>query len=351
MNNLSLYGWNDTLSSHKQTLPFNTLPHGRVVVTHKTCYEVVAEDGFYQCELSGNVLYSRTTDQYPTTGDWVIFQPTNNQKGIILDILPRKKTLYRKKSGTISVLQPIAAHVDKAFIVQGLDANFNPRRAERFIVQALSEEIEPVLILTKADLGFDANKIADALKHLSEKMSVFTTSIYDSATIEQLRSSITEAETIVFLGSSGVGKSSLVNALYGKELLETSSVSDLNGKGRHTSTRREMVLLEQSGVLIDTPGVREFGITSDSSDAIASVLDVADLEKSCRFQNCTHTTEPGCAILEAIINGDLSSEVFQSYLKLQRESSHFSASEHEKRVKGKSFTKMVKRAKNFKANN
>ena len=111
-----------------------------------------------------------------------------------------------------------------------------------------------------------------------------------------------------------------------------------------------MVLLEQSGVLIDTPGVREFGITSDSSDAIASVLDVSNLENSCRFQNCTHTTEPGCAILEAISNGDLSEEVFQSYLKLQRESSRFSASEHEKRVKGKSFTKMVKGAKNFKKN-
>lgn len=175
MNNLLLYGWNDSLFRQKQSTPFSGLPHGRVTVTHKTCYEVVAEDGLYLCELSGNILYGRMPNEYPCTGDWVIFQPTDEGRGIVMDILPRSRTLCRKKSGTVSDKQMIAAHVDKAFIVQSLDANFNVRRAERFMVQVLEEDIQPILILTKADLGFNEQEIADSLKHHGRE----STSVYD----------------------------------------------------------------------------------------------------------------------------------------------------------------------------
>lgn len=349
MNNLLLYGWNDSLFRQKQSTPFSGLPHGRVTVTHKTCYEVVAEDGLYLCELSGNILYGRMPNEYPCTGDWVIFQPTDEGRGIVMDILPRSRTLCRKKSGTVSDKQMIAAHVDKAFIVQSLDANFNVRRAERFMVQVLEEDIQPVLILTKADLGFNEQEIADSLKHLAGKAQVFTTSIHSPETIEALRQSIGEGETIVFIGSSGVGKSSLVNALCGKEVLETSFISDSTGKGRHTSTRREMVLLEHSGVLIDTPGVREFGITSGSADVLSSMLDISDLEGMCRFADCTHTNEPGCAVIEAVANGTLEQGVYESYLKLRREARYFSTSEHERKGQEKTLSKVLKHyAKNYK---
>lgn len=345
MNNLSLYGWNTTLYQQKQSSSFSNFPHGRVSVVHKTCYEVISEEGIFQCELTGNLLFGKSAEEYPCTGDWVLFQPTDYDKGIIFDILPRTRTLYRKRNATVSERQAIAAHVDIAFIVQSLDSNFNVRRIERFMVQILDEGITPVLILTKADLGYDETEIRQALKHLHDKMRIFITSVHSPEKITALREFIKPGETIVFTGSSGVGKSSLVNALCGKEVFETSAVSNATGKGRHTSTRREMVLLEGSGVLIDTPGVREFGITGGNSDSLADVMDISELQNSCRFVDCTHTNEPGCSVIEAVENGRLERSVYESYLKLRREAWHFSASEHEKRQREKSFTKKVKEVK------
>lgn len=342
MNNLSLYGWNNILSEQKQSSQFKNLSHGRVSIVHKTCYEVISEESSFICELTGNMLYARSPEEYPCAGDWVIFQPTDEDKGIIFDVLPRSKALYRKKSGTVSERQVIAVHVDKAFIVQSVDANFNVRRIERFMVQIINEGITPVLVLTKADLGYDEEYIIGSLKHLTDKMLVFITSVQSPEKIDTLRKYISQGETIVFTGSSGVGKSTLINALCRDELLTTSAISETTGKGRHTSTRREMVLLDQSGVLIDTPGIREFGLTSGSSDSLSSVLDISDFEGSCRFEDCTHINEPGCAVIEAVEDGSLERSVYESYLKLRRESWHFSASEHEKRKRGKSLGKILK---------
>lgn len=349
-NNLSLYGWSDNLFRQKQISQFKDMSHGRIIVTHKTCYEVVAEDGVYLCELTGNMIYGRMPDEYPCTGDWVIFQPFDANKGIIVDMLPRERTLYRKKNGTVADRQAIASYVDKAFIVQSLDDNFNVRRAERFIAQVMEEKIKPVLVLNKADLGCDRQKIDEAIKHIARQFPVFITSIRQPQTILRLRESITKGETVVFVGSSGVGKSSLVNTLCGKSVLNTSDISLSTGKGRHTSTRREMVLVDGSGVLIDTPGVREFGLAIDNPDSLAEMFEISDYAESCRFSDCKHIDEPGCAVLEAVHNGTLDHKVYESYLKLRREAWHFSASEHEKRKKEKSFTKLVEEVKKRKAN-
>lgn len=348
MNNLLLYGWNDELFQQKQLSQFNNLFHGRVAVVHRTCYDVIGENGVYQSELTGSMLYSKSPDEYPCTGDWVIFQPLDDDKAIIVDILPRIKTLYRKKSGSVSDRQAIASHVDKAFIVQSLDANFNVRRIERFVVQVMEEGISPVIVLTKSDLGFDNGLIITSLKHLANKAPVFITSIHNLEQIKELRNYIELGETVVFIGSSGVGKSSLINALCEKDILLTSHISDSTGKGRHTSTRREMVLMENSGVLIDTPGVREFGIVLDGTDSLSLVMDISQLEAMCRFADCSHVNEPGCAVIEAVESGRLDKDVYESYLKLRRETWHFTASEHEKRKKERSFTKRIKDVKTFK---
>ena len=350
MNQLAIYGWNDKLDQLKQESTYNALPHGRVSVVHRTCYEVISENGQFQCELTGSMMYGRADFELPCTGDWVIFQPFDENKGIIVDMLPRERTLYRKKNGTVADKQVIASYVDQAFIVQSLDDNFNVRRAERFMVQMQEENINAAWVLNKADLDFDRQEIEEQIKHIFRRIPVFFTSIRQPETILRLRESIPEGETVVFVGSSGVGKSSLVNALCGKSLLLASDISLSTGKGRHTSTRREMVLMDGSGVLIDTPGVREFGLAMDGVDSLEEVLDISDYAKACRFKDCKHINEPGCAVLEAVNSGLLDAKVYESYLKLRREAWHFSASEHEKRKKEKSFTKLVEEVKKRKAN-
>ena len=348
MINLNTYGWNDKLDRLKQESIHKTLPHGRVTIVHRTCYEVISENGLLQCELTGNMMYGKSDFALPCVGDWVIFQPFDESKGIIIDMLPRERILYRKKSGTVADKQAIASYVDKAFIVQSLDDNFNVRRAERFMVQILKENIKPILVLNKADLGFDKQEIDKQVKHIARQMSVFFTSIHHPETVLRLRESIVEGETVVFVGSSGVGKSSLVNALCEKTVLLTSDISLSTGKGRHTSTRREMLLMDGSGVLIDTPGVREFGLAIDDPDSLAEILDISDYAKSCRFKDCEHIGEPACAVLEAIDNGALDYKVYESYLKLRREAWHFSAAEHEKRKRNRYFQKLINGVKEVK---
>ncbi|MBD8347278.1 ribosome small subunit-dependent GTPase A [Dysgonomonas sp. HGC4] len=350
MIHLHTYGWNNKLNQLKQDSAHKALFHGRVTIVHRTCYEVISENGMLQCELTGNMMFGKSDFELPCVGDWVIFQLFDENKGVIVDMLPRERILYRKKSGTISDKQAIASYVDKAFIVQSLDDNFNVRRAERFMVQILEEKIKPILILNKADLGFEKQKIEEHIKHIAHQMPVFFTSIHQPQTIHQLRESISEGETVVFVGSSGVGKSSLVNTLCENSVLLTSDISLSTGKGRHTSTRREMVLMDDSGVLIDTPGIREFGLAIDDPDSLTEMLEISDYEESCRFKDCEHINEPGCAVLEAVNSGILDHKVYESYLKLRREAWHFSTSEHEKRKRDKSFSKLIEGVKKHKTN-
>lgn len=346
MNDLSLYGWNKDLFQLKQKSNFRDFDHGRISVTHKTCYEVVSETGHYLCELTGNLLFGMTGSEYPCTGDWVIFQTMDKDKGIIYDILPREKTLYRLKSGTVNEKQAIASYVDKAFIVQSLDDNFNVRRIERFMLQLAEQDIMPALILTKTDLGYKTDDARKALQHLSDKLPVFFTSINQPESIDSLRVFILEGETVVFTGSSGVGKSTLINNLCRQDLFRTSEISTSTGKGRHTTTRREMVLLESCGVLIDTPGVKLFGVTNDNEGSLSDMLDISNFKDQCLYKDCSHVNEKGCAVIAAVKEGLIDRGVYESYLKLRKEAWHYTASVYEKRKQEKSFSKIVKNFKN-----
>lgn len=345
MTNLHLYGWNEKLLSQKQASNYKNFAHGRVTVTHRTCYEVVSETGYYTCELTGNMLYGRDSSEYPCTGDWVIFQPTDADKGIIFDVMPRSKTLYRQKSGSISGKQAIASHIDKAFIVQSPNDNFNARRIERFMLQLSEENIQPVLVLTKTDLPFDAEKIEKAITHLSHQTPVFYTSIASPQSIDKLRAFVHAGETIVLTGMSGVGKSTLINALCNRDFQQTGAISESTGKGKHTTTRREMVLMPNSGVLIDTPGIKLFGVTNDNTESLSKILNIADFEGKCRFKDCQHINEKGCAVIEAVENEEIDKDVYESYMKLRREAWHYTATVQEKRKQEKSLSKILKEYK------
>lgn len=345
MTNLSMYGWNDKLNQLKQESAHKDLFHGRTAIVHRTCYEVISENGLFQCELTGNMMFGKPDCELPCVGDWVIFQPIDTTSGIIVDRLPRQKTLYRLKSGAVSEKQAIASYVDKAFIVQSLDNTFNVRRIERFMLQLAAEDIQPALVLTKTDLGFNKEEVENALKHIAHKIPAFFTSIHQPDSIRAIREFITVGETVVFTGMSGVGKSSLINNLYGKDIFQTAAISASTGKGRHTTTRREMVLLEHSGVLIDTPGVKLFGVTNDDVKSLSDVLDIGDFERQCLFADCQHINEKGCAVIRAVENGEIDQGVYGNYLKLRKEAWHYTASVFETRKHEKSFSKMVKSVK------
>ena len=204
--------------------------------------------------------------------------------------------------------------------------------------------------MTKTDLGFDADEIEKAITHLSHKIPVFYTSIESPESIDMLREFIQVGETAVFIGLSGAGKSTLINVLCGQQVLQTGAISDSTGKGKHTSTRREMVLLPDSGVLIDTPGIKLFGVTNDNTDNLSEILDISDYEGKCRFTDCQHINEKGCAVIAAVETGEIDRGVYESYLKLRREAWHYTASVHEKRKKEKSFSKLVDEVKQRKLN-
>ena len=351
MNNLERFGWTSHHTEYYTQSPYNTLPPGRVTVAHKTCYEVIASTGEFVCELTGRLLFSLQEDEIPCTGDWVIFQTIDDNKGIIVDLFPRQKTLTRKRAGKRSEKQVIASFVDKACIVETFNESLNIRKIERFVAQISGEGISPVIILTKADLQSDSYGITERLLHLSKNIPIFITSSQSSQGISDLKEFIKDGETFVFIGSSGVGKSSLINSLTGDDRLSTSTISSSTGKGRHTSVRREMVILETGGILIDTPGVREFGVTFDTTESESSWFLIDDLNQSCRFSNCSHTSEPGCAVLKAIQDGLLDNETYQNYLKIQLEAARYQESEHQRREKDRKLTRLISNYKNFKKKN
>lgn len=346
MNSLNNYGWNSNLDQLKQHSTFSEYAHGRVIVTHKTRYEVISEEGIISCEIIGNLRFTKSEHELPCTGDWVLFLKMDENQGYIYDILPRNKTLYRLKVGSQNQKQALASYVDKAFIVQALDQSFNVRRIERIINQIQTQNIIPTLILTKQDRPHDRSKIHKELQHLENKIAIYYSSIFEPQSIETIKQTISVGETVVFIGLSGAGKSSLVNHLYAKKLLATANMSDSTGKGCHTSTRRELILIPQSGIVIDTPGIKQFGISSDNTSNLAELLDIESLSRKCLFKDCQHINEKGCAVLEALENESLDYNIYNNYLKLRKEAMHYSRSKYEKKKKDKAFSKQIKQVLN-----
>ena len=322
--------------------------HGvaRVVSVHKDSYTVTKGGGDIFAELSGNLLYcAESASDLPTTGDWVYADfYDDDTHAIIYGVFPRKTLLKRKTAGKLVDFQLIASNIDVAFIIQSLNENFNLRRLERYLVMVNESGIEPIILLSKCDQisQEQIEGIKKSVLDISPHTSVIAFSNLNRKNIDSIIGTLKSGFTYCLLGSSGVGKTTLLNSIIGNEKFETQSVSKIQSKGRHTTTSRQLVRLESGAMIIDTPGMRELGSMSVDDGLDETFAEILELSKRCKFGNCSHTNEKGCAILAAIKAGKLSEQRYQNYLKMKKESEFNQMSYLEKRKKDKSFGKLVK---------
>ncbi|MCK3684782.1 ribosome small subunit-dependent GTPase A [Maribellus sp. YY47] len=317
----------------------------RVIIEHKERYIVQTETGVYQAEITGNIRFSaRSRADFPAVGDWVRITPMDAQNAIILEVFPRYSSLSRQAVGKQADIQFIASNIDVAFIVQSVGHDFNINRLERYLALCYAGKIEPMILLTKVDLisQTEIDSLTDLIRKRLPNVKMITISSENGTGYNILEETMQPNVTYCFVGSSGVGKSTIINHLSNEEKLQTAAISTSTQKGRHTTTHRELFVLDNGSIVIDTPGMRELGMTDESSGIDLTYDQITELSDSCRYSDCTHTSEKRCAVLDAVENGDLSEETYQNYLKLKREQQHFSSTIHEKRQKGKEFGKMIK---------
>lgn len=313
---------------------------GRVSVQYKDIYKIFTEEGEVLARVSGKLSYSsNSTLDYPVVGDWVLLDRTDNKNGdaIIHKVLTRKSYFSRKIAGTRYDTQVVAANIDYIFICMALNNDFNINRLERYIAVAWESMATPVIVLTNSDLCEDIDERLREVHEVAIGIDILVTSSLNGNGYEKVKEYIKSGITIAFIGSSGVGKSTLINKLLNKEVLKTNSISE-NDKGRHTTTHRELFLLNEGGVIIDTPGMRELGLIS--ADIDKSFGNIEELEKQCKFSDCTHKNEPKCAVREAIENGELDLDRLERYKKLKKEEAYnLSKAKSQEKHRIKSLTK------------
>lgn len=316
--NLIKYGL--TAKWEQEAALYSDLFLARIIKQHRDFYRAVGENGEMNAVLSGKLIHSiDRTEQFPAVGDWVMLDRMDDSSGnaVIHHILSRKSIFTRKAAGTANNIQVVAANVDTLFLCMALNADFNLRRMERYLTIAWDSGALPVIVLTKSDLSDDLQQQINEVESACIGVDILVCSTKESAGYEAVEQRIKQGETIAFIGSSGVGKSTLVNRLMGQNVLATKEIREGDDKGRHTTTHRELFLLPNGGLVIDTPGMRELQLYT--GDLAATFEDIEELSLECKFRDCTHAKEPGCMVRQAIEKGHLPKERFANYQKMQRE--------------------------------
>jgi ribosome biogenesis GTPase / thiamine phosphate phosphatase len=318
----------------------------RVTTVNKDNYTIDNGKGEVSAEVTGKLIFSADSPlDYPATGDWVFAKYFDNDSfAIISEIVPRKSVLKRKTSGKKIEFQLIATNIDTGLIVQSLDNNYNLRRLERYLVMINQSNIQPVVLLSKSDLlpASEIDKKVDEIHALNPDIRVLPFSNEDNTKLKNVKELLAPRKTYCLLGSSGVGKSTLINNLLDEVRLKTHNVREKDGKGRHITTRRQLIKLKNGAMVIDTPGIRELGNFAVDTGIYGTFDEIAELSNQCRYNDCSHTQEQGCSILAALKDGIISLERYQNFVKLNRESAFYEMSYLEKKRKDKKFGKFVK---------
>jgi ribosome biogenesis GTPase len=340
-------GYDEFFEAGRRKIGSEAFLVARVIAEHRGTYKVRDADGEYLAKVTGRRIFEASSrEDYPAVGDWVVIDKREGEVATIQGMLPRKTVIRRKYNGKDGT-QIIATNVDTAFIIESVDRDFSLNRLERYIALARDGGVRPAVILNKADL-ITEEELEEKLVQIKdrfENIDVITTSARTDLGLDALRAYLKPRETYCFLGSSGVGKSSLISILTEGEGIRTGEIGSRSGRGKHVTTAREMYFLENGGIAIDNPGMREVGMTDADTGIDDSFDEIKAFAISCRFVDCTHIHEPGCGVLAALKSRELDEEKYTNYINLKKEAGHYEMTAMEKRNKGRRFGKFIKQAK------
>ena len=346
-------GYNIFFESNRHKLGLDEFSVARVIFESRGAYKVKNTNGEYFAKITGKQMFRASgREDYPAVGDWVAIKELDNEQAVIQNILPRMTVIKRKhgdksRLGEKDKTQIIATNIDVAFIVESVDRDYNLNRFERYFAIARSGGVTPAIVLNKTDLisKKELDERFVQIKNRIPDVTTILTSTINNDGLDDLRKYIEKGKTYCFLGSSGVGKSSLVNKLFGKDVIKTENISSYSNRGKHITTNRQMYFLKNGGIVIDNPGIREVGLT-DMNGGINDFFDeITTLSRKCKYVDCTHTHELGCEILVAVKSGRVDKEKYSNYINLKKEAEYYEMTDIEKKKKEHQFGKFVKRAK------
>lgn len=348
-------GYDDFFEFNLKKLKLEDFSVARVMSQNRGSYEVINEKGKFLAKVTGKQMFNAfSKEDYPAVGDWVVIDKINNNQAIIHSVLPRKTTIKRKhgdkdKIGKRTEIQIIGTNIDVVFIVESVDRDYNLNRFERYLITIKDQEIKPVIVLNKIDLisKEELELIKNQIKERFHNIDIILTSTLNEQGLNELKSFIEKGKTYCFLGSSGVGKSSLINKLIGEDIIKTGEISDYSGRGKHVTTSREMYFLKDGGIVIDNPGIREVGITDVDIGIDDLFNEITELGKMCKYGDCTHVNEPGCEVLKALKEGRIDKDKYENYINLKKETEYYEMSDFEKRKKDRDFGRFINKSKKY----